>query len=196
MATRNRMNVDERREQLLALALELFTERTYEEISIDEIAQKAGISKGLLYHYFPGKRAFYVAAVRHAAEELLSRTTGQVEAAREAGVEQAELLRIGLHAYLDFIEERATTFIFLMRGGMAGDPEVREAVDETRRAFIEVVLEGANDDGDPRVRTAVKGLIAFIEEASLDWLSERDYPREALAELVVRVGLATVAAFR
>ena len=189
------MNVDERREQLLELALEVFADRTYEEISIDEIAQKAGISKGLLYHYFPGKRAFYVAAVRHAAEELLSQTAGRVEEAREAGAAQADLLRTGLHAYLDFIEERATTFLFLMRGGMAGDPEVRAALDETRNAFMEVMLEGSKEPTDPRARTAVKGLIGFIEETSLDWLSERDFPREQLADLMVRVGVATVAAF-
>jgi len=189
------MSVDERREQLLELALELFAERTFEEISIDEIAQTAGISKGLLYHYFPGKRAFYVAAVRHAAEQLLSQTTGKVEAAREKDLAQGELLRIGLTAYLDFIEERATTFVFLMRGGMAGDPEVRAAVDSTRQAFIEVMLEGSDDGDDPRARTAVKGLIGFIEEASLDWLTHRDFPRDELANLVVRVGLATASAF-
>ena len=189
------MNVDERREQLLELALELFAERTFEEISIDEIARTAGISKGLLYHYFPGKRAFYVAAVRHAAERLLSETSGRVEAARSDGLEQGELLRVGLTAYLDFIEKRATTFVFLMRGGMAGDPEVRAAVDATREAFIEVMLEGHADAKDPRARTAVKGLIGFIEEASLDWLGHRDFPRDELANLLVRVGLATASAF-
>jgi len=189
------MSVDERREQLLALALELFAERNFEEISIDEIAQTAGISKGLLYHYFPGKRAFYVAAVRHAAEQLLSQTTGKVEAARQKEVEQGELLRVGLRAYLDFIEERATTFIFLMRGGMAGDPEVRAAVDSTRQAFIEVMLEGSEDAEEPRARTAVKGLLAFIEEASLDWLTHQDFPRSELEQLMLRVGLATASAF-
>ena len=188
------MSVDERREQLLELALEVFAERTFEEISIDEIAQRAGISKGLLYHYFPGKRAFYVAAVRHAAEQLLSRTTGEVEAARTAGTPQGDLLRIGLQAYLDFVEKRAKTFIFLMRGGMAGDPEVRETLDATREAFIEVMLERSEDQENPRARTAVRGLLAFIEEASLDWISNRDYPRQDLADLVVRVGMATAAA--
>lgn len=189
------MSVDERREQLLELALELFAERNFEEISIDEIAQRAGISKGLLYHYFPGKRAFYVAAVRQAAERLLSETTGKVEAARAEDLEQSELLRIGLTAYLDFIEERATTFIFLMRGGMAGDPEVRAVVESTRQAFIEVMLEGSEDADEPRARTAVKGLLAFIEEASLDWLTHQDFPRGELETLMLRVGLAAAATF-
>ena len=60
---RTRLQVDIRRQQLLELGLELFAHQTYDGLSIDEIAKRAGVSKGLLYHYFPSKRAFYVAAV-------------------------------------------------------------------------------------------------------------------------------------
>src|SRR5512135_3525874 len=71
---RARLDVDERRAQLLALGLELFSERAYDAISIDEIALAAGISKGLLYHYFPTKRDFYAAAIREASRQLLDCT--------------------------------------------------------------------------------------------------------------------------
>src|SRR5690242_4164925 len=70
---RVRLDVDERRAQLVALGLAEFGTRTYDDVSIDLIAQAAGISKGLLYHYFPTKRAFYVACVREAAARLLAR---------------------------------------------------------------------------------------------------------------------------
>ena len=69
-AARHRLQVDERRKQLIDLALELFGNRPYDEISIDETAKEAGVPKGLLYHYFPSKRAFFVAAVEAAAERL------------------------------------------------------------------------------------------------------------------------------
>ncbi len=62
--TRARLDVEERRKQLVALGNELFSKRTYDEVSIDELARAAGISKGLLYHYFPTKRDFYIATVR------------------------------------------------------------------------------------------------------------------------------------
>src|SRR6185503_20426450 len=71
---RVRLEVDARRAQLLEVGRELFTTRCYDDLSIDEIAQAAGISKGLLYHYFPGKRVYYVESLREAAEELLRQT--------------------------------------------------------------------------------------------------------------------------
>src|SRR5215469_2622841 len=74
-APRSRLDVDERRRQLVSLGLELFSTRAYDAVSIDELAREAGISKGLLYHYFPTKRDFYVATVREAAQQLLSRTS-------------------------------------------------------------------------------------------------------------------------
>jgi AcrR family transcriptional regulator len=70
----SRLDVEERRKQLVALGIELFAERTYDDVSIDELAHAAGISKGLLYHYFPTKRDFYIATVKQAAQELLDRT--------------------------------------------------------------------------------------------------------------------------
>jgi AcrR family transcriptional regulator len=69
-ATGSRLSTDARREQLVALGIEIFSERPFDEVSIDDIAAAAGISKGLLYHYFPSKRDFYVAVIRSAADEM------------------------------------------------------------------------------------------------------------------------------
>src|SRR5438445_6224051 len=71
---RLRLATDERRAQLVELGKRIFNERAYDEISIDEIAAAAGISKGLLYHYFSSKRVFYVESVRAAAREMIERT--------------------------------------------------------------------------------------------------------------------------
>ena len=68
---RTRRLSDERREELLRAGVELFSARSYDEVSIDEIAGAVGISRGLLYHYFPSKRDFYVAGLRRAADDLL-----------------------------------------------------------------------------------------------------------------------------
>src|SRR5947207_8992105 len=67
---RVRLQIDERRAQLLALGIELFSTHSYDDISIDDVADAAGISKGLLYHYFQGKREFYVEVIREASLQL------------------------------------------------------------------------------------------------------------------------------
>ena len=81
---RARLTLDERRAQLVELGADVFRDRPYDEVSIDDIAAAAGVSKGLLYHYFDGKREFYVAALRHAAEEIEALTEPDEDLAPEA----------------------------------------------------------------------------------------------------------------
>lgn len=187
---RSRMATDERRAQLIELALRLFSTRGFDDISIDEIAREAGISKGLLYHYFPSKKAFFVAAVEVAAIRLLEATRTAAE--RDLG-DPIGSLRAALDAYLDFVEERATAFRFLMRGGISGDIEVREILDATRERIVEDMLEDV-----PRTPSALivaRGLLGFIETASLDWLERRGVTRDELRDLIVTVVLQTLAPF-
>src|SRR5690349_6850769 len=96
---RVRLDVDERRAQLLELGLNIFGSSDYESISIDDIAAKAGMSKGLLYHYFASKRGFYVAVIRHAAEKLRA----SIDPGRE--VPPLERVEIAIKNYLDFVDE-------------------------------------------------------------------------------------------
>src|SRR4051794_37513548 len=96
-----RLENDERRSQLLAVGLELFSDSSFDSVSIDEIARRVGISRGLLYHYFSSKRVFYVEVVRLAARELLSRL-GRGEARTPN-----ERLRSDLTAYLTFVTEHS-----------------------------------------------------------------------------------------
>src|SRR5688572_13254298 len=95
--TRTRLEVEQRRAQLLTLGQELFSSCTYDELSIDDIARAAGISKGLLYHYFPSKRDYYVETIRAAAGELLHQTDNAVSAV------PLERLRAGIDAYLGYV---------------------------------------------------------------------------------------------
>jgi AcrR family transcriptional regulator len=189
-ASRQRRKVEERREQLLDLALELFIHRTYEELSIDDIAQAAGISKGLLYHYFPSKRAFYVAAVGKAADHLLEAT--EVTPADPAGVPTIAELRRGMGTYLAYVEERAESYKFLLRGGMGGDTEVRAILEEARTRFAERIERGLGAPIHPRVRIAIRGWVGFVEAASLEWIEHKDMERNALAAFLVETFLAVL----
>lgn len=186
-----RLQVDERRAQLLALGVELFSTRPYDEVSIDDIAGQAGVSKGLLYHYFGGKRAFYIATLELAASALLDAVgpPGQGPTAERA--------REGLDAYLGFVEARATAFTTLMRGGLGNDPEVEAIIDRTRQAFVDQVLTSLGlDDSRPAWRVAARTWIGAVEAASLDWLQHRDVSREDLVEILTGMlpGLVATAA--
>jgi AcrR family transcriptional regulator len=189
---RTRLALDERRAQLLALGQEMFSARSYDEISIDEIAAAAGVSKGLLYHYFPTKRDFYVAGLREAAAEIRALTEPDLS------LPPAERLQHSLRAYLDYVETHAVGFRSLLRGGIGSDAEVRAILDETRAGTEARVLDGIGlVDPPPAVRLALRGWLAFVEEVSLEWLDRREPDRDTLVDvLMVVLGSAVEAAAR
>jgi len=184
---RARLQVDERRSQLIELGLQLFAERSVDELSIDDIARAAGISKGLLYHYFPSKRDYYLEVVRAAAGHLVEHTVA-------AGVDASPAaLQDGLDVYLDFVEQNARSFVALMRG--SNDPDVLQIVETTRRSIADRILARlGQEQPTPLLRTALRGWIGLVEAASLDWLERRDLPREQLRALCAQLLIAALTA--
>jgi len=177
-----RLSVEERRNQLLELGVELFSTQAYDDVSIDDIAERAGVSKGLLYHYFGGKRAFYLATVELSANQMLEALTPASDP------DPATRVRIGLNSYLDFVEARADAFVALMRGGLGRDDEVSIVLDRTRRTLAARVVEGverASDDQQPVLRLVAASWIGAVEAASLDWLAHRDVDRSAMVEVLL-----------
>jgi len=175
-----RLGVDERRAQLIALGRRLFVEHPYDVLSIDDIAKAAGISKGLLYHYFPSKRDFYVATVKDAAAQLVANTAERPEL---SAPEQA-MHRID--RYLDFVEANDNAFVSLMRGGVGHDPEVAAVVDGTRDALVTRILTNIGVGERPRFRLVLRGWIGLVEAASIEWLEQRERtPRDVLAAFLL-----------
>ncbi|MYS05600.1 TetR family transcriptional regulator [Streptomyces sp. SID6041] len=129
---RRRMGVEERKQQLIGVALELFSHRSPDEVSIDEIAAAAGISRPLVYHYFPGKQSLYEAALRRAADELAARFVEPPQ-----GPLGARLLRV-MGRFFDFVDDHGPGFAALMRGGPAvGSSTTNAMIDEVRHAAYE-----------------------------------------------------------
>ena len=172
---RQRLPLDERRDQLLDIGLELFTASTYEAVSIDDIAAAAKVSKGLLYHYFGGKRAFYVACVRRAASHM-------VEAVRpDLDLPPPIRAWTGLNAYLDFVHARSRVFSGILQGGQGVDEEVAAIIAETRLRFAEQLLEGTGvPPTRPVFRFAARSYVGAVEAASLAWLEDPELPRSAV----------------
>lgn len=176
-----RMDVDERRAQLLERGAELFTSHPYEELSMSKIAAEVGISKSLLYHYFPSKQAFFEATLSAWAEELQERTAVDPE------LPPVEQLTRSLDGFLAMVEENTVAYRNLMESA-AGVPEIRDLIAEVRRVTAERILDGLYADGaPPKARIAVSGWLWFMDGACLNWIEHHDVEREELRDLLLGV---------
>ncbi len=171
-----RLANDERRRRLLELGERLFTEHAYGEISMARIAQEAGISKALLYHYFPSKRDYFVATLGRGAEEIRARIEPDPDLPPE------EALMASLDAYLAWIEEHADGYAKLVQGATT-DPDVREIVDTVREATAQRILEGLGA-GTPAAGAAVRGWLWFVDGVCLEWVTRGGMERAEVRDLL------------
>ncbi|MBQ0999765.1 MULTISPECIES: TetR/AcrR family transcriptional regulator [Streptomyces] len=189
---RRRMGVDERRQQLIGVALELFSQRSPDEVSIDEIASAAGISRPLVYHYFPGKLSLYEAALKRAADDLAGRFVEPRE-----GPLGARLLRV-MRRYFDFVDEHGPGFSALMRGGPAvGSTTTNALIDAVRQAaYVQILSHLGVTDPPARLELVVRSWISLAESTALIWLDGRRIPRRELEIQLVHdfAALAAVSA--
>ncbi|MFD9302457.1 TetR/AcrR family transcriptional regulator [Streptomyces sp. NPDC060048] len=190
-----RMSVEERRAQLLDAALTLFAHRAPEDVSLDDVAEAAGVSRPLVYRYFPGgKQQLYEAALRSAADVLRL-----CFAEPQAGPLTQRLSR-ALDRYLGFVDEHDTGFSALLQGGSVVETSRTTAtVDGIRRAAAEAILFhlGVPDPG-PRLRMMVRTWITAVEAASLIWIDEGKQPetdslRDWLVDQFIALLTATAA---
>ena len=126
------MSPDDRRNELLALGAEVFGQRPYDEVRIDEIAERAGVSRALMYHYFPDKRAFFAAVVRAEGERLFEATN----TLPEPGQSLFDQVRDGVLAYVRYDEEHPHGAWAAYIGMGRSDPVLRgiEDIDNDRQA--------------------------------------------------------------
>ena len=184
-----RLDVDVRRRQLLEAGAQLFTEKGYDAVSMNDIARAAGISKGLLYHYFPSKHEFFAATLEAAAQELAALTATDPSAPPLEQVVQA------LDAYLAWIEANADSYVALL--GAAGSVgEAGQLVAQVREATAQRIIDGLGAKGRraKELDVAVRGWLWALDGACLRWLERRDIPRERLRDLLLAMLAAVVAA--
>ena len=168
-----RLSVEERRSQLLDAALSLFAHRAPEDVSLDDVAEAAGVSRPLVYRYFPGgKQQLYEAALRSAAEEL--------EHCFDEPREGPLLPRLSraLDRYLAFVDQHDAGFSALLQGGSVVETSRTTAiVDGVRRAAARHILSHLDVAAPgPRLRMTVRMWITAVEAASLIWLDEDKQP--------------------
>jgi AcrR family transcriptional regulator len=168
------MSPDSRREQLLELGVRLFATRTLEEISIDLLAEEAGISRGLLYHYFGNKQDFHEAVVRRAVEQLIE-VTGPVE-------EEDLMTRmsISLGNYVDYVTANHTAYVSIIRAASSGNETMREIYDNALNALVDRIWESSTPEelasvgvpDTPTMRLMTRGWAALVEKVVLAWFDD------------------------
>jgi AcrR family transcriptional regulator len=175
-----RLQVDERRRQLLELGAELFAKNSYAELSMARIAREAGISKALLYHYFPSKQDYFVATLHQGAEEIARRTEPDPD------LPPFEAIAASLDAFLGWIEENETAYRKLMES-IGEVPEVKSLVDGIRDSTSARIVEGLGATGSPppKLRTAARAWLWYMDGAVLDWLEHRDMSRTELRDFLL-----------
>jgi AcrR family transcriptional regulator len=191
--TRTRLAPDERRSQLLDLGVRLLATRSLDELSIDVLAEEAGISRGLLYHYFGNKHAFHEAVVRRAADDLIAQTAPPVDG------DPLERLLISVTAYVDYVVANYEGYLSLVKGAAGGNDTLREIYDEARSALTDRIFrEDAQAEiiaDTPTNRLLVRGWSAMSEELVLTWHAHpAGVSREELIEIMATSLPALVAA--
>jgi len=166
--SRRRLSPDDRRNELLALGAEVFGQRPYDEVRIDEIAERAGVSRALMYHYFPDKRTFFAAVVRAEGDRLFEATNTPPQ----PGQSLFDQVREGVLAYLRYDEEHPHGAWAAYVGIGSSDPVLRgnQDTDNVRQAdrIIDRILEAVGGEIDSKVerdlRVTIYGWLSFTFE--------------------------------
>ncbi len=192
MTTTTRMSREDRRAQLLAIGRDLVTATSFEELSLDEVTARAGISRSLLFHYFPSRSALLAEIVAEAARGLLDVV---LPADGSTVTDPMVALREGLSGYVDHISENRAAYIAIVRGAAGGDEHMREVSERVKSTITERVLTIAGDLGwplAPAAPLAVRGCLAFVEETAIAWLEQDLVSRAELIDLIEQVLAAAI----
>ncbi|MDT7800249.1 MAG: hypothetical protein QOI78_3682 [Actinomycetota bacterium] len=185
---RTRLSTEQRREQLLAIGAGLFAKRPYDEVWIEEVAEIAQVSRGLLYHYFPTKKDFFAEIVRGQRDQLLAMSEP------DPALPVTEQLRAGLDVYLEFARTHPDGYRIVHRATGGADGEIREIREAGMAANASRILDALSllTPITETTRLAVRGWLTFVATVILDWLDQPKVTQEELRDLCVRTLFATV----
>jgi AcrR family transcriptional regulator len=183
-APRRRMAARDRRALILDAAREAFAEGGYHSTALDDVAERAGVSKALLYEHFDSKRDLHAAMLEAHVQDLLARI-GAALAEAEPGEER---LRAGLEAFFSYLEERRGAAAILLRN--TGDPDVLDWLTRLRDGVAAAITTLMTEEvrelfGDPEelrrtVEMVAQQLIGAIQGLTDWWSEHRDVPREVV----------------
>lgn len=164
-----RLEPDARRAHLLAVGAGVFGSKAYDEVQIDQIAQLAGVSRGLLYHYFPSKRAFFAAIVQLGYDEILEVTRP------DPALPPAAQLQAGLEAYFDYVQSHPHMYRAIFRSAASLESSVQQVVnrnlDQQARRILRA-MGGGSASRSSLSLLSIRAWLAFLIQLVLDWLDQ------------------------
>jgi AcrR family transcriptional regulator len=176
---RRRLAPDDRRQALIHSALKLFNTQPYDEVSVDDIAAEAGMSRALVYHYYGGKAGVFVSALQQMGDDV-------VAAVARAGTENPDnWLTAGLSAYFDHIQANPIGITALIRNGSLISRDDRQVLDGIGDRMLRLMLASLDPPADsPVLKSVLRGWISMVETMGRGWLSQGQPAREELETLL------------
>jgi AcrR family transcriptional regulator len=178
-----RLDPDARRAQLVGVGLALVKTMRFDEVTAEVVARASGVSKGLVFHYFPATADLQVAILRAASAELVA------EIDVGAGLPPDERLRVGLDAFVRYIEQQPASYQAVARRA-GSDERLLAVIEDTRAAVVDIIAAALGFSQLPAgLRLVFRGWIAMVEECILHWLDDKPVPRDELVEFLRRAAL-------
>jgi AcrR family transcriptional regulator len=184
-----------RRSQLLGAAREVFVAQGYHSAAMDEIAERAGVSKPVLYQHFPGKHELYIALVEQTATEVVETVRGGLGSTRDN-----QLRGFGaVNAFFDFIDRDNESFRLIFESDLTNDSDVRDRVDAVHQQCADMTAELIQEETGlswDECELLGMGLIGMAHVAARFWLQKgRQMPREEAVRLVAQLVWGGVGGF-
>jgi len=183
-----------RRKQLLAAAQQIFVAHGYHAAAMDDIAERAGVSKPVLYQHFPGKLELYLALLDTHCDAIIAK----VRDAMLATPDNKERVRGAVRAYFDFVDHESEAFRLVFESDLRNDPQVRERVERVEQGSIAAVTETIISDTGvtpAHAELLAAGLVGISGQSAQYWLANgRQTPKadaEALIASLIWRGIAS-----
>lgn len=190
-----RLSRKARRVQLLGAARDVFAAQGYHAAAMDDIAERAGISKPVLYQHFPSKLELYQALLTTHAEELVDRLTSAIAATSD----NQQRVRGAVAAYFDFVAGEGESFRLVFESDLRGDPEAAAVLDGAMAQCVDAVADVVTTDSGlsrERARLLAVGLVGLSQIAARYWLdSGRAVSRDEAVELMSALAWRGLAGF-
>jgi AcrR family transcriptional regulator len=190
-----RMPRNARRKQLLAAAQEVFVANGYHAAAMDDIAERAGVSKPVLYQHFPGKLELYLALLDTHCDALIERVRG----AMAATTDNKERVGGAMTAYFEFVDHESEAFRLVFESDLRNEPAVRERAERVERGCIEAITKTIMADtgvSRPRAELLAAGLTGAAETAARFWLAHgRQVDKPSAEQLVATLAWRGIASF-
>jgi AcrR family transcriptional regulator len=176
-----------RRRQLLGAAQEVFVAQGYHAAAMDEIAERAGVSKPVLYQHFPGKLELYLALLDESVEEL----TGIMRDALSSTTDNRQRVPATFQAFFDFVSGSGEAFRLVFESDLSNEPEVRKRLNRTMYVIADMISQFIREDAglsDDEAHLLGMALVGMAQVSSRYWLStDRAIPKDAAEQLLARL---------